>query len=114
MKRLSSCRRALNGSALIAVAATAGTASSGAWAQEQPPTTAAAPAADAAAQDAAAQGEIIVTANKRQQSITDVGMTITAQTGETLLTRGINSPLDLGKAVPGLTVQPSPLSSPVY
>jgi outer membrane receptor protein involved in Fe transport len=57
---------------------------------------------------------IIVTANKRAQNINDVGLSITAETGETLLTRGINSPTDLGKIVPGLTVQPSPFNTPVY
>ncbi|MGX7927122.1 TonB-dependent receptor [Tsuneonella sp. HG094] len=63
---------------------------------------------------AAAEGEIIVTANKREQSINDVGLSITAETGETLVTRGIDSPTDLGKIVPGLTVQPSPFNTPVY
>ena len=58
--------------------------------------------------------EITVTANKRSQSINDVGMSITALSGDSLETLGVNSPLDLGKVVPGLTVQPSPLSSPVY
>lgn len=58
--------------------------------------------------------EIIVTANKREQSINDVGLSITAQTGEALLDRGISSPTDLGKIVPGLTVQPSPFNTPVY
>ncbi|MFM6829654.1 MAG: TonB-dependent receptor [Novosphingobium sp.] len=58
--------------------------------------------------------EIIVTANKRQQSINDVGLSITAASGDSLVTRGINSPVDLGKIVPGLTVQPSPFNTPVY
>ena len=59
-------------------------------------------------------GEIIVTANKREQSLSDVGLSITAETGEALVQRGINSPTDLGKIVPGLTVQPSPFNTPVY
>ncbi|SER84466.1 Outer membrane receptor proteins, mostly Fe transport [Sphingobium sp. YR768] len=58
--------------------------------------------------------DIIVTANKREQSLSDVGISITAETGDTLLQRGINSPTDLGKIVPGLTVQPSPFNTPVY
>ncbi|MFM2371144.1 MAG: hypothetical protein RIS85_866 [Pseudomonadota bacterium] len=58
--------------------------------------------------------EIIVTANKRQQSINDVGLSITAETGDSLVARGITSPTDLGKIVPGLTVQPSPFNTPVY
>lgn len=58
--------------------------------------------------------DIIVTANKREQSINDVGLSITAQTGDALINRGIGSPTDLGKIVPGLTVQPSPFNTPVY
>jgi len=58
--------------------------------------------------------DIIVTANKREQSLSDVGLSITAETGDTLIQRGITSPTDLGKIVPGLTVQPSPFNTPVY
>jgi iron complex outermembrane recepter protein len=60
------------------------------------------------------EGDIIVTANKRLQNINDVGLSITAETGEALIQRGISSPTDLGKIVPGLTVQPSPFNTPVY
>lgn len=63
---------------------------------------------------ASSYGEIIVTANKRSQSLSDVGMSITALTGDTLVDRGVASPMDLGQVVPGLTVQPTPLASPVY
>jgi iron complex outermembrane recepter protein len=59
-------------------------------------------------------GEIIVTANKREQNINDVGLSITAESGDALVQRGISSPTDLGKIVPGLTVQPSPFNTPVY
>lgn len=58
--------------------------------------------------------EIIVTANKREQSINDVGISITVQSGEDMTIKGIDSPTDLGKIVPGLTVQPSPFNTPVY
>lgn len=71
-------------------------------------------AAPQTSESVAGAEEIIVTANKREQSINDVGLSITAETGETLLTRGIGSPTDLGKIVPGLTVQPSPFNTPVY
>ena len=70
--------------------------------------------ASANAQDEPPANEIVVTANKREQSINDVGLSITAASGESLVTRGINSPMDLGKIVPGLTVQPSPFNTPVY
>lgn len=58
--------------------------------------------------------EITVTAAKRDQSLSDVGMSITALTGDTMRLRGVNSPADLNRVVPGLTVQPTPLASPVY
>lgn len=76
----------------------------------------AAPAqAQVTSNDAATSGdEIVVTANKREQAINDVGLSITAESGEELLDRGIDSPTDLGKIVPGLTVQPSPFNTPVY
>ena len=73
-----------------------------------------APAAPAAAQAEAPSDEIVVTANKREQSINDVGLSITAATGDSMVTKGIMSPTDLGKIVPGLTVQPSPFNTPVY
>ena len=57
---------------------------------------------------------IVVTANKREQSINEVGLSITAESGETLTLKGIDSPTDLGRIVPGLTVQPSPFNTPVY
>lgn len=58
--------------------------------------------------------EIIVTANKREQSINDVGLSISVQSGEDMTLKGIDSPTDLGRIVPGLTVQPSPFNTPVY
>ncbi len=82
--------------------------------QEAPATATTSPAAPAAAADTNDVGEIIVTANKRSQSLSDVGMSITALTGNTLADRRVTSPMDLGQVVPGLTVQPTPLASPVY
>lgn len=58
--------------------------------------------------------DIVVTANKRSQSINSVGMSITAATGDQLESRGIRNAEDLVKAVPGFTFQPSPYSTPVY
>ncbi|WP_066557557.1 TonB-dependent receptor [Croceicoccus bisphenolivorans] len=68
----------------------------------------------AAAPSTATLNEIIVTANKREQAINDVGLSITVQSGEDMTIKGIDSPTDLGKIVPGLTVQPSPFNTPVY
>ncbi len=47
--------------------------------------------------------EIVVTAQKREQTIQSVGMSIQAATGQALLEKGVNSTGDLVKLVPGLT-----------
>jgi iron complex outermembrane receptor protein len=44
--------------------------------------------------------EIVVTAQKRTQSINDVGMSITALTGDQLLDRRVGDVADLEKSVP--------------
>ena len=62
----------------------------------------------------ASPGDIIVTANKREQSVNDVGLTITAASGEELNQRGIDGPEDLAKLVPGFTFTQSLYSTPVY
>jgi iron complex outermembrane receptor protein len=67
-----------------------------------------------AGEGASTDGEIIVTANKREQSVNDVGLTITAATGEALTNRGISGPADLAKLVPGFTFTQSIYSTPVY
>lgn len=75
--------------------------------------------APAAAQTGAAEqstgiADIIVTAQKRSQSLNSVGMSVTAATGEQLVARGVKDVDDLVKVVPGMTYQPSPYSTPVY
>lgn len=67
-----------------------------------------------AASDGAGVAEIVVTAQKRAQSINSVGMSINAASAEQLESRGVKSVDDLVKVVPGMTVQPSPYSTPVY
>lgn len=59
-------------------------------------------------------GEIIVTAQKREQRLNDVGMSISAIGGDDLQTRGVNSVADLGKVVPGFVFSSSSFSAPVY
>ena len=49
-------------------------------------------------------GDIIVTAQKREQSLKDVGMTITAATGQQLQAVGVTNIATLTKAVAGLTI----------
>uniref|UniRef100_UPI0035C9575E TonB-dependent receptor n=1 Tax=uncultured Sphingomonas sp. TaxID=158754 RepID=UPI0035C9575E len=58
--------------------------------------------------------DIIVTANKRSQSINNVGLTITAADASTLADRGVASVADLGKLVPGFTYTESLYSTPVF
>ncbi|WP_231958504.1 TonB-dependent receptor [Novosphingobium resinovorum] len=77
-------------------------------------------ATSAGAQEAPAKpgsnevNEIIVTANKREQSINTVPMTITTASGDALVAAGVQSAADLARVVPGLTAQPSPFNTPVY
>ncbi len=63
---------------------------------------------------AGASGEIIVTANKREQSINDVGLTIQAASAEALENRGIAEVADLGKLVAGFVATQSTFATPVY
>ena len=63
---------------------------------------------------ASAPGEIIVTAQKRQESINKVGMSITAATGEQLVKLGITDVSQLSKVVPGFRFNVTAFGSPVY
>jgi iron complex outermembrane recepter protein len=59
--------------------------------------------------------EIVVTANKREESVNKVGLSITALKGTDLRDAGVASPADLAKLVPGFTVtQNSYGSGPIY
>jgi outer membrane receptor protein involved in Fe transport len=69
------------------------------------------------AQDATDAGgipEIIVTAQKRAQSINDVGLTIAALGSDTLEKQGIKSLEDLARAVPGLSYASTDFGTPVF
>jgi iron complex outermembrane recepter protein len=59
-------------------------------------------------------GEIIVTAQKRAQSINNVGLSITAVTGDVLASRGITDPSQLTKLVSGFNFNKTAQESPVY
>jgi iron complex outermembrane receptor protein len=65
-------------------------------------------------QSQATTDEIIVTANKREQSVNSVGLTIRAASGDELVQRGVTSVADLAKLVPGFTATQSLYSTPVY
>lgn len=58
--------------------------------------------------------EIVVTANKREQSINKVGLAITALSGDDLKSQGVVSLGDLANAVPGLSFTPSATQTPVF
>jgi iron complex outermembrane recepter protein len=58
--------------------------------------------------------EIVVTAQKRLQSISDVGLTISAVGSETLERQGIKSSSDLAGQVPGLTFAPTDFGTPIF
>ncbi|WP_179043324.1 TonB-dependent receptor [Sphingobium lactosutens] len=72
------------------------------------------PAAASAQADGAATSDIIVTAQRRAQSLNSVPMSISAIGGDELLSRGVSSTADLAKLVPGLTFTQSQVSTPVY
>ncbi|MBZ9646904.1 TonB-dependent receptor [Sphingobium sp. 3R8] len=71
------------------------------------------PQTSASADDGALM-DIVVTAQKRSESINSVGMSITAATAQDLSLRQVRDVQDLVKIVPGLTYQPSPYGTPVY
>ena len=52
---------------------------------------------------AAVLEEIIVTAQKREQSLQDVGISVTAFTGDQISELGFTNPIDLASQTPGLT-----------
>ncbi len=58
--------------------------------------------------------EVVVTAQKREESINSVPVAITAVTGETLQALGITDTRDLGAVVPGFTAADSGYNTPVY
>lgn len=60
------------------------------------------------------EGEIIVTANKREQNLNKVGLSIAALNGSDLTAQRITSVADLAKVVPGLVFAPSQSGTPVY
>ncbi len=62
----------------------------------------------------AQDSEIIVTANKREESLNKVGATITAFSGEALAERRIVELEDIARSVPGLVYSLSTTNTPVF
>ena len=58
--------------------------------------------------------EIVVTATKREQSLSDVGLTVAAVGADALRDQRIADVADLAAATPGLNFAPSPNATPVY
>jgi len=58
--------------------------------------------------------EIIVTAQKKQESANSVPLSVTVASGEALAKAGISSTEDLGKIVPGFSYTESAYSTPVF
>ncbi|WP_229813661.1 TonB-dependent receptor [Novosphingobium colocasiae] len=57
--------------------------------------------------------EIIVTANKREENLNKVGLTITAITADALTERKVSSVEDIANTVPGLSFSPSATNTPI-
>lgn len=88
-----------------------------AFAQETtaPTTVVTAQAVPAASDERAVNiGDIIVTASKRDQNLSDVPMSVTAVSGEELLSKGVNNVQDLVRITPGLSYVESGNSVPVF
>jgi iron complex outermembrane receptor protein len=64
--------------------------------------------------DSNPSNDIIVTATKRAESLSDVPMSITAISGAALQDKGINNVQDLVKITPGLSYVDSGLGTPVF
>ena len=103
--------------ALAQTAPTAGAVAAPATAQDNPTpaqATQTSSTPDAVTGQSGASTDIIVTANKRQQSINDVPQSITALTGEQLAAKGIYNVQDLARVTPGLSFVDSGKNTPVY
>lgn len=71
-------------------------------------------ASSAPGEDASASGEIVVTAQRREQALSDVGISVSVLSGDDLLERGVTSASDLAKIVPGFTAADSAFNVPLY
>jgi iron complex outermembrane recepter protein len=97
-------------SALLAYFACAALGAAGAASAQQTSGTASAPQASTGG----ALEEIVVTANKREEKIDKVGLTITAISAQTLQEQHITSLQDVAAAVPGLSFSPTTTNTPIF
>jgi iron complex outermembrane recepter protein len=99
---------ALYGASLLLLAAAAQTA------RAQPAAGGRPPPGQMAANTATSVGELVVTAQKREENINNVGMSIQAATGDRLIQLGIRDTTDLQKIVPGFQATPTYYGTNVY
>ncbi|EQB10757.1 TonB-dependent receptor [Sphingobium lactosutens] len=64
--------------------------------------------------DISDSADIVVTANKRQENINKVGLSITAVSGEALQDRKVTSLEDIASVVPGLAFASSTANTPIF
>lgn len=64
--------------------------------------------------DSTGIADIVVTAQRRSESLQRAAIAATAVAGDTLINAGVSEPLQLTKLVPALTVQPAGLSSSFF
>ena len=88
----------------------------GPQAAQQPAPTAARPATDGPAtlNRSSSDGDIIVTAQKREATINSVPMSITAASGDQLVKLGVTDAAQLTKLVPGFTYNETAYGVPVF
>ncbi|HEY2706821.1 MAG TPA: TonB-dependent receptor [Caulobacteraceae bacterium] len=98
---------ALYGASFLLLAGLAQNAQAQTTASRQPPL-------QVAATNASTVGELIVTAQKREENINNVGMSIQAATGAKLIQLGIRDTTDLQKIVPGFQATPTYYGTNVY
>ncbi len=70
--------------------------------------------AAAPAADAFADGDIIVTAQRRAESLSRIGVTVSVVSADTMTSQGVRSPADLTRFVPGFQASQSYNGNPVY
>ena len=104
-------RTALYGTGMVALAV--GLAS-GAHAQDATQSPPPAASTSEPAQSSNDEGEIVVTANKREQNLNDVGLSVTAISGDVLAERRVTSVQDIAAAIPSLKYAESGTNTPIY
>jgi iron complex outermembrane receptor protein len=67
----------------------------------------AAPAVSASANDAGGLEEVVVTAQRREESVQNVGIAISVLSGQSLADKSITNVVDLQNAIPSLQVEPA-------